>query len=143
MLRDPVTGFEYPAEWVRACQDPARLPQVERGLAVLTASGSILRRGFTTGTTAAAAAKAAVLSLLGEAVTEVEVLLPCGIAVVLPVSGAEGRASCCKDAGDYPDDATAGVEIIAEARWAPGGIRITAREGIGRWTRDTPHAAQG
>ena len=34
-----------------------------QGLAVLTSSGAVLRRGFTTGTTAAAACKGAVLSL--------------------------------------------------------------------------------
>jgi len=62
-MKDPITGFEYPGEWVAKCASPEQLRLAGQGLAVLTASGLVLRRGFTTGTTAAAAAKAAVLSL--------------------------------------------------------------------------------
>ena len=67
-MRDPVNGFDYPEAWVKKCSSPDLLPLVENGLAVLTSSGSVIRRGFTTGTTAAAACKAAILSLAGEVV---------------------------------------------------------------------------
>jgi cobalt-precorrin-5B (C1)-methyltransferase len=143
-MRDPVTDFEYPAAWVAACRSPALLEDVRRGLAVLTASGSVLRRGFTTGTTAAAACKAAVLSLTLDTVSEVKVTLPCGITVSLPVDGYRGRASCWKDAGDYPSDVTAGLEFAATAVPSlSGGVQFVPGEGIGSFTRDTPRHRQG
>ncbi len=89
-MKDPVTDFKYPDAWVAACRSPDLLPDVRRGLAVLTASGTVLRRGFTTGTTAAAACKAAVLSLTLDTVSEVKVTLPCGIVVGIPVDGYRG-----------------------------------------------------
>ena len=144
-MKDPVTDFEYPAGWVAACRSPALLPDVRRGLAVLTASGKVLRRGFTTGTTAAAACKAAVLSLSeDETVRGVWITLPCGIAVRIPVDAYRGIASCWKDPGDYPDDVTAGLEFVATA--APsisGSIQFVPGEGIGSFARDTPRHRQG
>jgi cobalt-precorrin-5B (C1)-methyltransferase len=143
-MRDPVTDFEYPEAWVAACRSPALLEDVRRGLAVLTASGTVLRRGFTTGTTAAAACKAAVLSLACDTVEEVDVTLPCGIAVRLPVAGYRGPASCRKDAGDYTGDVTAGLEFVAMA--APslsGGVQFVPGEGIGSFARDTPRHLRG
>ena len=62
-IKDPVSGFEYPHGWVTGCRKPELLPLVARGLAILTSDGTVLMRGYTTGTTAAAACKAAVLSL--------------------------------------------------------------------------------
>jgi len=144
VMRDPVTGFEYPDEWVAACRSPELLDDVQRGLAVLTASGLVLRRGFSTGTTAAAACKAAVLSLALDTVKEVEVRLPCGIAVRLPVDAYRGQASCWKDAGDYTADVTAGLEFVATA--APSlndGAHFVPGEGIGSFDRDTPRHRQG
>jgi len=76
-MLDPVTGFEYPGAWVERCTSPALLLLVEQGLAILTASGTVLRRGYTTGTTAASACKAAVLSLSGNTVTSVSIHIPC------------------------------------------------------------------
>jgi len=122
---------------VRACKCSNLLSAVEQGLSVLTSSGTVLRRGFTTGTTAAAACKAAVLSLERE-VHEVAVTMPCGITVTLPVSANRGAASCIKDAGDYADDITAGIEIAAHAMKAQSGIRIVHGEGVGTFIRDTP-----
>jgi len=144
VMRDPVTEFEYPDEWVAACRSPELLDDVQRGLAVLTASGLVLRRGFSTGTTAAAACKAAILSLALDTVKEVEVGLPCGIAVRLPVDAYRGQASCWKDAGDYTADVTGGLEFVATA--APSlneGGRFVPGEGIGSFARDTPRHRQG
>ena len=90
-MRDPVTGFEYPAEWVERCTVPAQLLLAEQGLAVLTSSGTVLRRGFTTGTTAAAACKAAILSLSGTAISSVSVHIPCGLTVEVPVDAHAGK----------------------------------------------------
>ena len=141
-MRDPVTGFDYPDEWVKKCPSQELLRLAEEGLAVLTSSGSVIRRGYTTGTTAAAACKAAILSLSG-VVTAVPIHLPCGIVVTVPVFGLAGNSSCKKFAGDYPDDVTAGCEFIAEATPLPEGIRLVPGEGIGRFSRDTPRFRKG
>jgi cobalt-precorrin-5B (C1)-methyltransferase len=141
-MRDPVNGFDYPETWVRKCRSPDLLHLVEEGLAVLTSSGTVLRRGYTTGTTAAAACKGAILSLSG-VVTTVPVHIPCGLTVQVPVSGHGGTASCKKFAGDYPDDVTAGCEFIAEATIRKRGIRFIPGDGIGRFARDTPRFRKG
>jgi cobalt-precorrin-5B (C1)-methyltransferase len=83
-MRDPVTGFDYPEAWVKKCSSPDLLRLAEEGLAVLTSSGTVIRRGYTTGTTAAAACKAAILSLSG-VVTSVPVHIPCGLVVSVTV----------------------------------------------------------
>jgi cobalt-precorrin-5B (C1)-methyltransferase len=140
-MRDPVTEFEYPPSWVEACNDPFLLVDVEKGVSVLCSSGKVLRRGYTTGTTAAAACKAAVLSLSGP-LREVMVTLPSGVMILVEVNGADGEARCRKFSGDYPSDATAGIEMIAQAR--PGtGIRILPGTGIGRFVRDTSRYPNG
>jgi cobalt-precorrin-5B (C1)-methyltransferase len=136
-MKDPVTGFEYPEAWVRAAGTPALLADVERGLALLTADGTVLRRGFTTGTTAAAACKAAILSLSGD-IDEVPITLPCGIMVKIPARGRKGEGRCVKDAGDHPSDATAGLEFIAEAVAAEDSLGVEFGEGIGRYRADVP-----
>ena len=141
-MRDPVTGFDYPEAWVKKCSSPDLLRLAEEGLAVLTSSGTVILRGYTTGTTAAAACKAAILSLSG-VVISVPVHLPCGLVVSVPVFGLAGNASCKKFAGDYPDDVTAGCEFIAEAMPLPEGIRFVPGQGIGRFSRDTPRFRKG
>lgn len=137
MVIDPVTGFEYPEAWVEACGAPGMLECVRTGLCVLTSSGAALRRGYSTGSTAAAACKASILSLK-KPIASVEVGIPCGLAVRVPVSAADGRASAHKYPGDYKDDATGGIEIVACASPAAEGVRIEAGAGIGRFTRDMP-----
>ena len=134
-MRDPVTDFTYPEEWVRVCRSEDDRQLAASGLGVLTSSGKVLRRGFTTGTTAAAAAKAAILSLRSP-VSSVEICVPSGLIVTLPVRAQDGSAICRKDAGDHPRDVTAGVEIHARAVRSAGGIRIEAGAGIGRFARD-------
>lgn len=142
-MRDPVTGFEYPDAWVRNCTTLEDLPLAEAGLAVLTASGTVLRRGYTTGTTAAAACKAAVISLSGP-VSSVPIHIPCGLVVDVPVFGFAGTASCKKFAGDYPGDVTAGIEMKAKATPLPdGGVEFFPGDGIGRFSRDTPRFRNG
>ncbi|MDG6257046.1 MAG: cobalt-precorrin-5B (C(1))-methyltransferase [Methanomicrobiaceae archaeon] len=141
-MRDPVTGFEYPERWVEACTDENDLLQAESGFGVLTSSGKVLRRGLTTGTTAAAACKAAVLSLLSPLST-VAVRLPCGLAAVLPVEAEGGRAVARKDPGDYRDDITGGLAFEATAVETGEGIVFVAGPGIGRFIRDTPRYAKG
>jgi len=136
-MRDPVTGFLYPADWIAKCSDQEGLALAEQGFAILTSSGTILKRGYTTGTTAAAACKAAILSL-DRAIDNVDVRLPCGLVAKVPVTARGGRASAKKISGDYPSDVTAGIEFVATAVPAPEGIRLVPGAGIGRFVRDTP-----
>jgi cobalt-precorrin-5B (C1)-methyltransferase len=137
MIRDPVTGFEYPGAWVEACKSPGSLECVRKGLCVLTSSGTVLRRGYSTGATAAAACKASVLSLQ-KAVASVEVKIPCDLSINVSVTAKDGMASAFKYSGDYKADVTGGLEIVAFARPLREGIMIKAVSGIGRFTRDMP-----
>jgi len=103
---------------------------------------SSLRRGWTTGACAAAAARAAYAALLTGAFPDpVVIRLPRGQKPSFPLALAElgdgrARAGIIKDAGDDPD-VTHGATIIADvARAAPGtGIRFAAGEGVGAVTR--------
>jgi cobalt-precorrin-5B (C1)-methyltransferase len=97
-----------------------------------------LRTGWTTGTCASAAAKAAAISLVrGAAPERVEVALPAGARVEFPVvAGGPGRCAVVKDAGDDPD-CTDGAALTAEVSWAPEGTAATtlsAGEGVGTVT---------
>lgn len=109
-------------------------------LGPVNVDGKILKRGYTTGMCAAAAAKAATILLFGGGpVAEVEVATPVGIALTLAIHGeesGEGYARCYvrKDAGDDPD-VTDGLAIWAEARRIPRGIRIKGGRGVGTVTR--------
>ncbi|HOJ95844.1 MAG TPA: cobalt-precorrin-5B (C(1))-methyltransferase [Methanospirillum sp.] len=142
-MLDPVSGFTYPAEWVSLCTDEVSRQLVRQGLAILTSDGTIRRRGFTTGTTAAAAAKAAVLSITKTGITQVSILTPVRIRVQIPVYADGGTGECIKYAGDYPGDVTAGLAFTAEADITESGISLTFGEGIGRWIRDTPRYKAG
>jgi len=104
--------------------------------------GQVLRRGYTTGTCAAAAARAAASMLFsGEKLDCIEVTLPSGATLRLPLqyTGLEkGKAVCSvkKEAGDDPD-VTDGVEIYARVGLLQGGagVEVCAGEGIGMVTR--------
>lgn len=105
--------------------------------------GLLLRSGFTTGTCATAAAKAATLALLGHSsLKEVSLYLPSGEAVTLPVHAIiknpdhSFTAIVIKDAGDDAD-VTDGIEIHANASLTPqvGEIDIQAGKGIGKVTK--------
>jgi cobalt-precorrin-5B (C1)-methyltransferase len=101
-----------------------------------------LRRGWTTGTCAAAAAKAAYAALLtGEFPDPVEVALPRGErpSFALAVNRTDvnsATAGVVKDAGDDPD-VTHGALVLATVRAGiPGsGITFRAGEGVGTVTR--------
>ncbi|MBO8138056.1 MAG: cobalt-precorrin-5B (C(1))-methyltransferase [Desulfotomaculum sp.] len=99
-----------------------------------------LRSGYTTGTCAAAAAKAAAAALFQKhKLTSVEVDLPEGSTVQLTVHSltlkdSSARASIIKDAGDDPD-VTNGLEICAEVFTAEQGIIICGGEGVGIVTK--------
>lgn len=88
-----------------------------------------LRRGWTTGSCAAAASQAAAILLLtGSAPAEIRLLTPGGVTFNLPVEQAslhDGEAVCAvrKDAGDDPD-ITNGVLISSAVRRADSGIVI-------------------
>ena len=96
-----------------------------------------LRCGYTTGTCAAAAAKAAAMGLIfGKIPESIGIVTPAGISLQLPVVDpkmADGEASCgiVKDSGDDPD-VTDGLTIYALVKRIPKGIEIDGGEGIGR-----------
>ncbi len=102
--------------------------------------GKRLRRGYTTGSCAAAAAVgAAELLLDGKAPCAVRLRVPSGetleINILAPERG-EGFAACSvrKDAGDDPD-VTNGVIVRARAEKIASGVEIEGGEGVGRVTK--------
>jgi cobalt-precorrin-5B (C1)-methyltransferase len=101
-----------------------------------------LRRGWTTGACATAAAKAAYAALLtGEFPDPVEITLPGGqrpsfALATTRKSGDAATAGIVKDAGDDPD-VTHGALVLATVRRAPAGrgVLFRAGEGVGTVTR--------
>ncbi|HQE97170.1 MAG TPA: cobalt-precorrin-5B (C(1))-methyltransferase [Methanothrix sp.] len=128
--KDPVTGFCIPASWLRLSPDPEVREKIKSGRWTILSSGLLCRRGLTTGTTAAAACKGAVLSLK-EAVKCIEVMTPAGISVSVPVVADRGFCLAIKDGGDHKFDVTAGLEIAASARPTEDTV-LVAGKGIGR-----------
>ena len=110
--------------------------------------GKKLRRGFTTGTCAAAAAKGATMMLFSpDPGEEVEVTLPAGLVIKLKIQNREKRdsyARCCviKDAGDDPD-VTNGLAIWATAKKIKEGIHVKGGQGVGIVTRPGLAVAPG
>ena len=103
--------------------------------------GKKLRFGYTTGSCAAAAAKAAAWMLLtGQKKEEISLITPKGVALTLPVldiAVEPDRVSCAirKDSGDDPD-VTNGTLIYAEVTpTAAPGIAIDGGFGVGRVTK--------
>ena len=99
-----------------------------------------LRCGYTTGSCAAAAAKAAAeMIFTGHEVTGVKLMTPKGIMLDLDVVDAEmkdGAASCAivKDSGDDPD-ITNGIRVYSRVRLIPEGTVILGGEGVGVVTK--------
>ncbi|HHW47629.1 MAG TPA: cobalamin biosynthesis protein CbiD [Clostridiaceae bacterium] len=102
--------------------------------------GKRYRKGYTTGSCAAAAAKAAAYMLVsGKALCTVEIDTPAGKRLKLDVNNIEiaenfTKCSVTKDGGDDPD-VTNGLKVFAEASPCKlPGISVVAGEGIGRVT---------
>lgn len=103
-------------------------------------SGEKLRCGFTTGSCAAAAAKAAAMALLtGTAVERVQLPTPKRITLDIPVERCEisensALCSVIKDSGDDPD-ITNGIEVCARVELSESGITTDGGEGVGTVTK--------
>ena len=103
--------------------------------------GKKLRLGYTTGSCAAAAAKAATYMLLTGAIKErVSILTPAGKMLdldVLEIETNNNSVSCAirKDGGDDPD-VTTGSLIYAEVKYSKDrGVSIHGGRGVGRVTK--------
>lgn len=103
-----------------------------------------LRKGFTTGSCGAAAAKAALYMLLtGSVKDEIEIITPGGVVFRTEVKdifreGNRVRCAVVKDGGDDPD-VTTGLHVTAEVRAEERGdgaleIQIEGGPGVGRVT---------
>ncbi|MCX7923587.1 MAG: cobalt-precorrin-5B (C(1))-methyltransferase CbiD [Clostridia bacterium] len=100
-------------------------------------NGKKYRKGYTTGSCAAAASKAAAIMLItGKKISSVEIDTPAGVRLSLNVDDvilSEGTVKCSivKDGGDDPD-VTNGLKIFAEVKFAGNtGVSVKAGEGIG------------
>ena len=101
----------------------------------------MMRLGHTTGTCAAAAAKAAAAMLIAQKpVTEVKIVVPKGTELQLAVedpsfSGTEASCAVRKDGGD-DIDCTHGALIYARVSLSDHGISIDGGKGVGRVTKN-------
>lgn len=108
----------------------------------VTSAGKRMRCGYTTGTCAAAASRAAAELLLeGSFVAAVSVSTPAGIDVIVDVEeheSGEGWAACAvrKDAGDDPDITDGALVAARVERCNESGVHIEGGEGVGRVTRE-------
>ena len=99
-----------------------------------------LRCGYTTGSCAAAASKAAAEALLtGQEVKIAEILTPNGKLLRLGIekcvlSRESALCSVIKDSGDDPD-ITNGIEVCAEVELAESGVEICGGKGVGTVTK--------
>lgn len=99
-----------------------------------------LALGYTTGSCAAGAAKAAAEALLsGQPVRQMQLMTPKGIALTLDIEDMTRtpehvRCAVRKDAGDDPD-ITNGILVYAEVQKTAADITIDGGEGVGRVTR--------
>ena len=100
-----------------------------------------LRYGITTGASAAAAAKAAVIALVGNPVEKVVIPTPIGLRFEIPVkeskklSGNSAVATVVKDAGD-DIDATDKIEIHATVKLTSDGkVAVKSGKGVGKVTK--------
>ena len=103
-------------------------------------NGRLLRCGYTTGSCAAAAAKAAAVMLLTQTHSRtVTLATPGGVELTLDIldSGFTAEHASCairKESGDDPD-VTDGCLVYAYVSFSQEGVEITGGEGIGRVTK--------
>ncbi len=110
-----------------------------------------LRSGFTTGSCAAAASKAALLMLINRIeIHNVTILTPKGIpynAEIVDISrDDEDKSVTCaviKDGGDDPDVTTGARIVSCVSLTGDGGIRIDGGKGVGRVTKPGLDQPQG
>ncbi len=126
-----------------------KLGAIDEDMQYVFVGGRRLRRGYTTGSCAAAASKAAVQMLFsGKPVKEVELLTPRGILLHIPIEDIRiypDYVSCAvrKDGGDDSDD-TNGALIYSDVRRSvDAGIHIDGGVGVGRVTRKGLDQAPG
>ncbi|AJM91359.1 MULTISPECIES: cobalt-precorrin-5B (C(1))-methyltransferase [Nitrosopumilus] len=101
-----------------------------------------LRTGYTTGSSATAASKAALLSIIKQQkIEEIEITLPKKTTIKIPVNLCQfeknkAKCSVIKDGGDDPD-VTHGAEIIVELKFNDNKnqIEIDGGEGVGIVTK--------
>lgn len=101
-----------------------------------------LKTGYTTGSSATAAAKAALLSIINQSkIKNVEILLPKHSVIQIPIKSCifesdMSKCSVIKDGGDDPD-VTHGAEIIVELSFTEkiNEIEINGGEGVGIVTK--------
>ena len=100
-------------------------------------SNRFLKKGYTTGSCAAAAAKAAVMTVLNdEIVITTQITLPKGESISIDITDTQidGDSVTCtvkKYSGDDPD-ITNGILVCATVRKNIGGIKIDGGVGVGR-----------
>ncbi|MFP4654754.1 MAG: cobalt-precorrin-5B (C(1))-methyltransferase [Methanohalobium sp.] len=133
---DPVNKTKIPDEWIERTSMPRKklIEGIKNGMLVVLSDGSVLKRGYTTGTTAAIAAKSAVLSLKKN-IDTVSVPTPVGIRAQMEVDAHHGHSVVSKMNNDHESDITRGVEFESYAMESDE-ISIFAGEGIGTITKD-------
>jgi cobalt-precorrin-5B (C1)-methyltransferase len=138
-MRDPISGREYPetliktAAKINGIRYDALIGEIKCGRVVLLEDGELLKRGYTTGTCATAASKAAALLFAGKEAEKVEITTSAGIEVTMDVETADAKecSACVRvDSGDYNGDTFSGLLICAKARLFPV-FAIRAGKGIG------------
>ena len=147
-MKDPVSGTEYSEEDIKKALETnnigfnALIEQIKKGRVVLLEDGKILKRGYTTGTCATVASKAAALLFAGKEAKKVEITTPVGVKVEMNIASSD-RANCTAcvrvDSGDYKGDSFTGMLICAKARRFPvffiragKGIGIIKKAGLGK-----------
>ena len=150
IMKDPVNDFEIPEEWLAksALLRAETEDLVRRGLIVVLSDGSFLKRGFTTGSTASAAAMAAVLTFETDKIIEdgtvISIPTPIGLRAEMQASYSKnGSAGVRKVYNDHESDITRDVLFCASVKeidpaspdLPPGkiidNILITGGEGVG------------
>jgi len=144
---DPISGKEYSEETLKLAMKKRDLSYeflsngIKKGRIILLPNGTILRRGYTTGTCAAAASKTATLLLLGKDCRKVEVITPVGVKAELDVAMIDKEkciAGVRVDSGDHGKDSFNGLLICAKAKHSRrlviktgDGIGVVKRKGMG------------